>query len=98
MGRQATLGPHQGTCPVQLRGKVGVADGNERVHGREQQERVGNFEMETLDESSMQERLVEGVDDAMIRRPAQHQRTSLQNGTRQRNRHDPSAYANLPNS
>ncbi len=75
-----------------------VADGNERVRGREQQERVGNFETETLDESSMQECLVEGVDDATIRRPAQRQRTSLQNGTRQLNRHDPSAGANLPNS
>jgi hypothetical protein len=41
MGRQATLGPHQGTRPVQLRGEVRVADGNERVRGREQQERVG---------------------------------------------------------
>jgi hypothetical protein len=46
----------------------------------------------------MQERLVEGVADATIRRPAQRQQTSLQNGTRQRNHHDPSVSANLPNS
>jgi hypothetical protein len=52
---------------------VRVADGNERVRGHEQQERVGNFETETLDESSMRERRVEGVDDATIRRPAQRQ-------------------------
>ncbi len=54
MGQQATLGPHQGIRPVQLRGKVRVADGNERVHRHEQQDYVGNFEMEPLDESFMQ--------------------------------------------
>jgi hypothetical protein len=54
--------------------------------------------METLDEDSFRELLVEGVDDATIRRPARHQQTSVQNGTRRRNCHDPSADANLPNS
>ncbi len=51
-----------------------------------------------MDKDSFCERLVEGVDDATIRRPAQRQRRSVQNGTRRRNRHDPSADANLPNS
>ena len=97
MGRQATLGPHQGTHPVQLRTETRVSNvGNESV--RRVQQRVGNFETETLDENAMRERLVEGVDDAVIRRPAQRQRTSQQNGIRRRNRHDPSADMNLPNS
>ncbi len=71
MGRQATLGPHEGTRPVQLRGEVREANGNERVSGRggQQQEGVGNFETETLDKDSFCEHLV-GVDDAMIRHPA----------------------------
>jgi hypothetical protein len=43
------------------------------------------------------ERLVEGVDDATIHHPAQRQQRSVQNGTRQCNRHNPSADANLPN-
>jgi hypothetical protein len=100
MGRQAPLGPHEGTRPVQLRGEVRDANDNERVRGRGgwQQDGVGNFEMETLDEGSFCERLVEGVDDTTIRRPAQRQRTSVQNGTRRRNRQYPSADANLPNS
>ncbi len=75
-------------------------NGNERVRGRggQQQEGVGIFELETLDEDSFRERLVEGVDDATIRHPARHQQKSVQNKTRHRNRHDPSADANLPNS
>jgi hypothetical protein len=100
MGRQAPLGPHERTRPVQLRGEVRDANDNERVRGSggRQQDGVGNFETETLDEGSFRERLVEGVDDTTIRRPAQRQRTSVHNGTRRRNRHDPSADANLPNS
>jgi hypothetical protein len=85
-------------APVQLQREMRVAnDGNESV--RRVQQRVGNFETVTLDENSMRERLVEGVDDAVICRPAQRQRTSQQNGTRRRNRHDhdPSAEMNFPN-
>jgi hypothetical protein len=56
---------------VQLRTETrGVSDGNgsaQRV-----QQRVGNFEMVTLDENAMCDWLVEGVNDAEIRRPAQH--------------------------
>ncbi len=71
MGRQAPLGPHQGTQPVQLRTKTrGVSDGNGSA--RRVQQRVGNFEMVTLDENAMHDRLVEGVNDAEIRCPAQH--------------------------
>ena len=40
---------------------------------RHVQQRVGNFETVTFDENTMREHLVEGVDDAVIRRPAQCQ-------------------------
>ncbi len=40
---------------------------------------------------------MEGVNDAKIHRPAQHQRTSQQTGTRHYNHHDPSAKMNFPN-
>jgi hypothetical protein len=77
MGRQATLGPHQGTHPVQLRTETRVSNvKNESV--RRVQQRVGNFETETLDENSMRERLVEGVDNAVICCPAQCQQISQQ--------------------
>jgi hypothetical protein len=71
VGRQAPLGPHPGDQPVQLRMETtrGVSDGNGGV--RRGQQRVGNFEMVTFDEKSMRDRLVEGVNDAKIRRPAQ---------------------------
>jgi hypothetical protein len=65
---------------------------------RRGQQRVGNFETVTFDENSMRDRLVEGVNDAEIRRPAQRRQTSQQTGIRRRNHHDPSADMNLPNS
>ncbi len=48
----------------------GVSDGNWGV--RRGQQWVGNFKMVTFDENSMRDRLVEGVNDAKIRCPAQH--------------------------
>ena len=71
VGRQAPLGPHQRTKPVQLRMETtrGVSDGNGGVrHG---QQRVGNFETVMFDGNSMRDRLVEGANDAEIRCPAQ---------------------------
>ncbi len=59
-------------APVQLRKEMRVAnDGNESV--RRVQQWVGNFKIMTLDENSMRECLVEGVEDAVICRPAQRQ-------------------------
>ena len=98
VGRQAPIGPHPGDQPVQLRTETatrGVSDGNGVRRG---QQRVGNFETVTFDENSMRDRLVEGVNDAEIRRPAQRRRTSQQTGIRRRNHHNPSAEMNLPNS
>ncbi len=57
---------------------------------------MGNFETVTLHENSMRDRLVEGVNDAEIRRPAQHKITSQQNGIRHQNHHNLSAEMNLP--
>ena len=65
---------------------------------RRGQQRVGNFETVTFDENSMRDRLVEGVNDAEIRHPAQHQRTSQQTGIHRQHHHNPSAETNLPNS
>jgi hypothetical protein len=74
----------------------GVSDGNGSA-GCDQQ-RVDSFEMVTLDENAMCNQLVEGVNDAEIRCPAQRQRTSQQTGTRHCNHHNPSAEMNFPNS
>ena len=46
----------------------------------------------------MQEPLVEDVDNAVFRYPAQHQQKSQKNGIQRRNHHDPSAEMNLPKS
>ena len=67
---------------VQLRTETtrGVSDGNGGA--RRGQQQVGNFETVTFDENSMHDRLVEGVNDAEIRCPAQRRRTSQQTGIR----------------
>jgi hypothetical protein len=97
MGWQAPLGPHQGTQPVQLQTKMrGVSDGNGSA--RRDHQRVGNFETVMLDKNSMCHQLLEGVNDAKIHWPAQHQSTSQQTGTHRQNYHDPSAEMNLPSS
>ncbi len=89
--------PHQGTQPVQLQTKTqGVSDGNGSA--RRVQQRVNNFETVRLDKNAMRDRLVEGVNDAEICRPAQCQRTSQQTGNHRHNHHNPSAEMNLPNS
>ena len=97
MGQQAPLGPHQGTQPVQLCTKTrGVSDRNGSVWCGQQ--RVGNFEMVTLDENSMRHWLVEDFNDAKIHCLAQHWRTTQQTGTRRQNHHNLSVEMNLPNS
>ena len=79
-GRVSFLLPE--SLVVQLRTETtrGVSDGNGGA--QRGQQRVGNFETVTFDENSMHDRLVEGVNDAEIRRPAQRRRTSQQTGIR----------------
>jgi hypothetical protein len=82
---------------VQLQTKTrGVSDGNRSA--RRVQQRVGNFETVTLDKNAMRDRLVEGVNDAKICRPAQCRRTSQQTRIRHCHHHNPSAEMNLLNS
>ena len=91
MGRQAPLGHHPGTGPVQL--PTETRGSNRPVSGsvRRRQQSVGDFETEILGDN------VEGVDDTENRRPAQRSRTQL-NGTCRRNVHNPGADTNEANS
>ena len=91
MGRQAPLGHHPGTGPVQL--PTETRGSNRPVSGsvRRRQQSVGDFETEILGDN------VEGIDDMENRRPAQRSRTQL-NGTRRRNVHNPGADTNEANS
>jgi len=91
MGRQAPLGHHPGTGPVQL--PTETRGSNWPVSGSVQrrQQSVGDFEMEILGNN------VEGVDDTENRRPAQRSRTQL-NGTCGCNVHNPGADMNEANS
>ena len=91
MGRQAPLGHHPGTGPVQL--LTETRGSNRPVSGsvRRRQQSVGDFETEILGDN------VEGVDDTENRRPAQRSRTQL-HGTRRRNVHNPGADTNEANS
>ena len=92
MGRQARLGHHPGTGPVQL--PTETRGSNRPVSGsvRRRQQSVGDFETEILGDN------VEGVDDTENRRPAQRSRTHQLNGTRRRNVHNPGADTNEANS
>jgi len=87
MGRQAPLGHHPGTGPVQL--PTETRGSNLPMSGsvRRRQPSVGDFETEILGDN------VEGVDDTENRRPAQRSRTQL-NGTCHHNVHNPGADTN----
>ncbi len=91
MGRQAPLGHHPETGPVQLPTETRGSDRPVSGSVQRRQQSVGDFETEILGNN------VEGVDDTENRRPAQRSRTQL-NGTRRRNVHNPGADTNEANS
>jgi len=69
IGRQAPLGHHPETGPVQLPTKTRGSNRPVSGSARRRQQSVGDFEMEILGDN------VKGVDDTENRHPAQRSRT-----------------------
>lgn len=93
MGRQAPLGQHDTTLPVQIRTETASNIGN-----TQRMQVVGQFEAQVLDQEGMTNHIQQQQDTSRVHPAPRFARGGQQNGTRRRNIHNPSAEFSIPHA